>query len=297
MFKRHKRGVVTGLVALFVVLGLTHLYYHRDQSNTGVSITAVGSTALQPLVEAAGEEYTKENLGVFISVQGGGTGTGLSQVSQGAVDLGNSDVFAEEKDGIDASALVDHRVAVVGIAPLINKEAGVKSLTLEQLQGIFTGKITNWQEVGGKDMKIVILNRAAGSGTRATFEKYALDGADSIEAQEQDSSGTVRSIVATTPGAVSYAAFSYVDDSIVAPSIDGVSPTEDNVKTGRYPIWAYEHVYTKGQPKPEVAAFLDYLMSEDVQNELVPKLGYIPMSEMAIERDVAGKITQVNSDK
>lgn len=297
MFKRHKRGVVTGLVALFVVLAISHLYYHRDQSNTGVSITAVGSTALQPLVEAAGEEYTKDNLGIFISVQGGGTGTGLSQVSQGAVDLGNSDVFAEEKDGIDADALVDHRVAAVGIAPLVNKQAGIKALTLEQLQGIFTGKITNWQAVGGKDMPIVVLNRAAGSGTRATFEKYALEGANSIEAQEQDSSGTVRSIVATTPGAISYAAFSYVDDSIIAPTIDGIAPTEDNVKNGRYPIWAYEHVYTKGQPKPEVAGFLDYMMSEKVQKELVPQLGYIPISEMTIERDVAGNITQVNSDK
>ncbi|QEA59544.1 phosphate ABC transporter substrate-binding protein PstS family protein [Leuconostoc koreense] len=292
MSKSYRGSIVFTIAAVAVVAALGTAYAMRDKSASNTSITAVGSTALQPLVEAAGEEYAKDNLGTFINVQGGGTGTGLSQVSQGAVDIGNSDVFAEEKDGIDAKALIDHQVAVVGIAPLLNKHNGVKNLTTKQLISIFTGKVTNWKEVGGNDQKIVIINRAAGSGTRATFEQWGLNGAQSTEAQEQDSSGMVRSIVSTTPGAISYAAFGYIDASVVAPKVNGVKPTKQNVVSGKYAIWSYEHVYTKGKPSEPVAKFLNYLTSEKVQSTLVSKLGYISIHDMKISRDVNGQVTR-----
>lgn len=292
MSKSYRGPIVLTIVAVAVAAALGTAYAMRDKSASNTSITAVGSTALQPLVEAAGEEYAKDNLGTFINVQGGGTGTGLSQVSQGAVDIGNSDVFAEEKEGIDAKKLTDHQVAVVGIAPLLNKNNGVKNLTTKQLTAVFTGKVTNWKEVGGNNQKIVIINRAAGSGTRATFEKWGLKGAQSIEAQEQDSSGMVRSIVATTPGAISYAAFGYVDDTVVAASVDDVKPTKQNVVSGKYAIWSYEHVYTKGKPTKPVAKFLKYLTSKKIQSTLVPKLGYISIHDMKISRDVNGHLTK-----
>ena len=256
------------------------------------SITAVGSSALQPLVETVAESYQTENPGKFINVQGGGSGTGLSQVQSGAVDIGNSDLFAEEKSGIDASALVDHRVAVVGITPIVNKGVGVKDISMENLRKIFTGEITNWKEVGGKDQPVVILNRASGSGTRSTFEKWVLDGETAIRAQEQDSSGMVRQIVADTPGAISYVAFSYVTDDVATLSIDGVEPKDENVTTNKWTIWAYEHMYTKSQPKELTKEFLEYILSDDVQNNIVGELGYIPVSKMEVERDWEGNVVK-----
>lgn len=258
----------------------------------GESITAVGSSALQPLVETVAESFQSENPGKFINVQGGGSGTGLSQVQSGAVDIGNSDLFAEEKSGIDASALVDHRVAVVGITPIVNKEVGIKEISMENLRKLFTGEIKNWKELGGKDQAVVILNRASGSGTRSTFEKWVLDGETAVRAQEQDSSGMVRQIVADTPGAISYVAFSYVTDEVATLSINGVEPTDENVTTNKWTIWAYEHMYTKNQPKKLTKEFLEYMLSDDVQNKIVGELGYIPVSKMQVERDWEGNIVK-----
>lgn len=286
-----KRSWIVGTALVAVAAGLLSWGYATREQNSGVNINAVGSTALQPLVEAAGEDYANNHKGVFVNVQGGGTGTGLAQVQTGAVDLGNSDMFAEEKSGIDAKKLVDHKVAVVGIAPMINKQAGVDKLTKAQLTGIFTGKIKNWQEVGGKNLPIVIVNRVEGSGTRATFEKWGLDGATSVDAQEQDSSGMARSVVSSTPGAVSYAAFAYLDKTITVPTLDGVKADKKNVQNGSWPIWSYEHIYTKGQPKPDVQAFLDSIMTKHIQSTLVPQLGYISIHDMKIQRDMNGHIT------
>ena len=250
-----KLKYVSAIVSLAAVFALSACGPVVDEE----SITAVGSSALQPLVEAAGEQFSAENLGKFVNVQGGGTGTGLSQIAAGAVDIGNSDIFAEEREGIDASQLVDHRVAIVGITPIVTPSVGVTDLSMEELRGIFTGKYSNWSELGGKDLPIVVLNRAKGSGTRATFDKWVLAGEESIITQEQESNGTVRQIVASTPGTISYVSFSYVNEDVEALSVDGVKPTPENVTTNAWVIWAYEHMYTKKKVDKKVKKFIDYI--------------------------------------
>ena len=261
------------------------------------SITAVGSTALQPLVEAAAEKFQAKNSGVTITVQGGGSGQGITQIVQGAVQIGNSDVFAEEKldNKSDAEKLTDNKVCVVGMGPVVNSEVSIDDIKMDDLKKIFTGEITNWKEVGGQDLDITVINRASGSGTRAVFEKAVLNGTkvpDTFKPQEQDSSGTAAKMVASTPGAISYLAFSYYDDTVKALKVGGVEPKEANVEDNSWTIWAYEHMYTAADPDEATKAFIEYMMSDDVQGELVEAQGYIPVSGMKVEKDASGKVTK-----
>ncbi|MDN3955636.1 phosphate ABC transporter substrate-binding protein [Sporolactobacillus laevolacticus] len=255
-------------------------------------ITIGGSTALQPLAAQVAKEFMDKNPNVQIEVQGGGSGTGLSEAQAGNFDIGMSDVFAESKSNIDAKALKDYQVAVVGMTAAVNPKAGVKNLSKKDLQAVFTGKVKNWKEVGGKDLKITLVNRPDGSGTRATFDQFALDNKTPAEGITQDSTNTVKKIISETPGAIGYMALSYFtanDSSVVKLSIDGVEANVDNVASGKFPVWAYEHMYTKGEPSKLVKAFLDFIMSDAVQTKDVPAQGYLSVNDMKVQRDATGK--------
>lgn len=250
------------------------------------SITASGSTALQPLVDAAGKAYVKACPGATIQVQGGGSGTGLTQVLQGAVQIGNSDVTAESKlQPADAATLVDHQVAVQGWVMVNNPDiTGVTNLTTDQATKIWTGVTTNWKDVGGPDMKIVLILRPASSGTRATFKKIVLGGAAEASGQAltEDSNGAVTTAVEGTPGSTSVIGFAYYQQNksgLTALQLDGVDATVANLSNGTYKLQAVGHMYSKGQPDGLTKAFLDYMLGPDVQGTLIPSLFYGPITK------------------
>ena len=267
-----------------------------EQTLSG-SINCSGATSFQPLVEDAANAFMDANPDVTISISAGGSGQGLSDIKDGKVQIGRSDVFAEAKlDAADVEKLTDNQVAIVGMGPVVNSKVNVDNLTTEQLKGIFTGQITDWSQVGGAAGPIQVINRKAGSGTRATFEDAVLAGEkvpDSFKPiAEEDSSGTVVEKVSQTEGAISYLSFNYFDDSkFKALKVDGVEPKKENVESGDFKIWSYEHMYTSKDADEVTKAFIEYMLSDDVQGSLVEEKGFIPLTDMKVKKDAKGTIS------
>ena len=268
-----------------------------DAASVSGTVNCSGATSFQKLVESAATKFEDAYPDVTVAITGGGSGQGLSDVKDGKAQIGRSDVFAEEKlEADDAAKLTDNTVAVVGMGPIVNSSVDVDGLTTEQLKGIFTGKITDWSEVGGTAGKIQVIERKAGSGTRATFEGAVLAGAtvpDSFKpVAEEDSSGTVVEKIQATEGSISYLAFSYFDDTkFKALKVDGVEPTAENVCSGDFNIWAYEHMYTAADADEATQAFIDFMLSDEVQGSLVEEEGFIPVSDMKVSKDADGKVS------
>ncbi|UUZ93740.1 phosphate ABC transporter substrate-binding protein [Paenibacillus sp. P25] len=243
------------------------------------TVTASGSSALLPLVKVAADEFQKKNPKVTINPTAGGSGVGVKNVADGTSDIGNSDVeaVAEYKD----KGLVDHIVAVAPFALIVNKDVKVDNLTKQQATDIFMGKITNWKEVGGDDAKIVLVHRPDGSGSKALVKNIVLDGKEfTKDGVTQDSSGAVATAVGQTKNSIGYVDTPYIKGDVKAVKFNGVAFSKDAIKSGQYPLYGIEHAYTKGEPKGAVKAFLDYMMSDDFQNNFVEKAGFLPANTL-----------------
>jgi phosphate transport system substrate-binding protein len=240
------------------------------------TITVAGSTAMLPLVKDASTAYQEQHKDVRISVSGGGSATGITQVAAKAIDIGDSDITAPGHP-----ELVDSRVAVVGFAIVTNPAAGVKNLTRAQLRSVFAGNAANWNEVGGADEKIVVVNRPRSSGTRAVFQKTIMGTVPISESGlVEDATGTAVSVVKQTPGAVSYVALSGIAGGLTIVAVDGVAPSAATITSGKYPIWSYEHMFTNGPPKGATAAFIASVRS---RTDLVEKNKFIAVAAMKVE--------------
>jgi phosphate transport system substrate-binding protein len=241
------------------------------------TITASGSTALQPLVAKAAEYFMQKHGKVTVNVTGGGSGTGVKNVHDGVSDIGNSDVeaAADLKEG-----LVDHIVTIAPFALIVNQNVGVEDLTLQQAADIFLGTTTNWKQVGGKDLKIVVVHRPESSGSRKLVKKIVLSNKDfTKEGVTQDTSKAVATTVGKTDGAIGYVDVPYLapEYKVNALKIGGVAYSSDSIKAGTYPLYGMEHMYTKGEATGATKAFLDYIVSKEfLENPDVVKLGFLP---------------------
>lgn len=251
------------LVLFFVIAGLLCLsvvgYAATQLSGT---IQIVGSTSVQPLAEELAQAFMAKNKKVRIFVQGGGSGAGIKAAMTGTADIGNSsrELKPEEK------SIVETVIARDGIAIVVNKENAISDLTMEQLQKIYTGEYTNWNQVGGPDMKIVVVNREAGSGTRGAFEEIVLHKlTNTSNCLVQASTGAVRQTVAVTKEAIGYISLGSLDTSVKVLTIDGVPCTETDILSAKYKIQRPFLMLTKKEPVGVVKAFLDFILSAEGQ--------------------------------
>lgn len=259
-----------------------------DAEGSGLSgkITVSGSSALFPLAKEGALKFKEKHPKVAIALNAGGSGTGLKQVYQGSVDIGNSDVEAVKKlPESKAKQLVDHKVCITTIAVVVNKdiEKKVGNLTTGELQDIFTGKVKSWKEVGGPDEPVILITRPSTSGTRLLFNELALKGMEEKQggSLETEDSGTLLQIITQSKGAIGYVSLPYLMNNrdVGVLSIDGVAPALENTYNGTYKVWGYEHMYTKGTPSGVVKAYLDFMLSDEYGKEL-EKAGYGVPSKM-----------------
>ena len=246
----------------------------QDTVRSG-NITVAGSTALLPLVKQAAQDYQTAHPGVRISVAGGGSHVGLTQAQQKGVDIGDSDI----PPGPTQQDLTDHKVAVVIFAVIVNPSAGISALSKSQIRDIFSGKVTNWKQVGGANRAMTLVNRPRSSGTRAVFVATLMGGQQPTEsALTQDSSGTVVTTVAQTPGATSYVSTGYLKNArVTTVKIDGVAADATAVKSSRYPFWAYEHMVTPGTPPKPIADFIAFVAKD---RALLHRVGFLATDEV-----------------
>jgi phosphate transport system substrate-binding protein len=255
---------VTSLVLAALVLG------GCGQSASG-TVTEAGSTTVQPLAEKMAAAFEAKNPDVTITIQGGGSGVGIKSAADGTVDIG----AASRELNPDEPKLVKHLLAKDGIAIVVNPSNPATGLTKDQIIKIFAGEISNWSEVGGSSGTITVISREEGSGTRGAFEEMVM-GKTLItdKAILQPSNGALRTAVSTTPLAIGFLSLGYIDSTVKALEVNGVAPTQENCKSGKYPIVRPLYFLTKEQPTGSVKAFIDFCTGSEGQR-IVQEEGYL----------------------
>lgn len=239
------------------------------------TIKLAGSTSMEKLCEAMAESFMEKNPGVTVTVEYTGSGAGLESLAAGSVDIGNASRGLKDEE--KASGAVENIVAIDGIAVITNKSCSIKDVTSKDLAKIYSGEITDWDELGGKEQPIVVIGREAGSGTRDAFEELLEVKDGCVYAQELDSTGAVLAKVAATPGAIGYVSLDVVDDTVSELKIDGVEPTEEEILAGKYMLQRPFVMATKGEISGQnelVQAWFNYINSDDGK-EVIKQVGLI----------------------
>lgn len=243
----------------------------RDESDQQVVVT--GSTTLLPIAEIAGEDFVAKNPGTKVLVSGLGSAAGIESVAAGSSDIGTSSRDLKETEA--GLGLFDTVVAMDAIAVIVNPDNPVDSLTADQVRAIFKGEITNWSELGGDDKRIGLVNRDEASGTREAFFKILMQEEPfDPAAAVLPGTGQVRSVVAEADGAIGYISYGFVNEDVKLIAVDGIRPSEETIKAGTYPIQRTLHFFTKGKPTGLAADFIDYVVSDEVQDGVVKDAGF-----------------------
>lgn len=243
-----------------------------------------GSTTILPIAEQAAEGYHKSDPETHVLVSGLGSSAGIEAVMTGTSDIGTSSRDLKEEE--EGKGLVDIPIAFDGIAVIVNPKNPVDGLTTEQLRSIFSGEISNWSELGGADRKIDLVNRDEASGTREAFKKIIMtdDARFDRSAVVLPGTGQVRDVVSRSEGAIGYISVGFVEPrfssrSVKALPIDGVVPSKQTVASKEYPIARTLHFFTMGEPTGLAKRYIDYVLSNAVQQGVVVDAGFVPVTE------------------
>jgi phosphate transport system substrate-binding protein len=281
-----KRTVAATCLAMVLAVSLaTSGCGNRKPSGFKGNVKVSGSTTVLPISQEAASEFSDENPAARVDVQGGGSSVGITQLIQGVVQIGNS---SRELNPDEAKGLVDHKIAFDMIAIVVNPKMPVSNLSDAQVKAIFTGRTTNWKQVGGPDQEIVAVVRDQASGTREVFDKKALGATNETPVEsvasaiESSSNGVVREIVATTDNAIGYISFGYVNKRLKAVAFNDVMPTVPDAVTGKYPMARYLHMFTKGEPEGAVKGYIDFVLSKKFQDAVVAR-EYIKISDVRVK--------------
>lgn len=247
-----------------------------EKSNSSTSsITVSGSTSVGPLMEKEAEKFQEANSGMKVEINQLGSSAGIKDTINGTVQIGMSSRDLKEQE--KAEGLTEVEIAYDGIAIISNKANNVKSLTMSQVKDIYTGKIKNWKELGGKDSEIVVVSREDGSGTRDAFQEIVGYTSEELtkKAQIGDGSGNIKSTVAGNENAIGFISFEYVDDKINAINIDEIAPKAENVKNKSYKISRpFLLIYKEENLKDNGNKLIDFILSEEGQ-KIVEENGLI----------------------
>ncbi len=268
-------------LSLFAACGKTDDTDTEDNTDTAEvtgTVSTDGSTSMEKVIMSLGESFEAENNGITVSYNPTGSGSGITAVSEGRCDIGLASRAL--KDDEKAAGLEETVLALDGIAIIVNPENEVSDLTIEQIADIYTGKITNWKDVGGADAEIVLIGREAGSGTRDGFESITGTEDKCQYRQELTSTGDVITTVAGNPNAIGYASLASVKDTVKALSVGGVAPTEATVSDGSYEVQRPFVLVTKSGTELSAAAqkFFDYATST-AANDVISAAGAVPVAK------------------
>ncbi len=250
-----------------------------DGAQQSMKLQIAGSTTILPIAEECARIFMERHPGDRVFVSGGGSSHGVKATSDGTMDIGtiSRDLTDYEKEM--HPDLVVHGIARDGIVIVVHPENPVEGLTVEQLQDVYTSEITNWKDVGGVDLGIMVVSREEGSGTRGYFEDAVMKSTGkeiTDHAIIQDSNGKIRTTVAGDKHSIGFLSLGYASSDVKTVSLDGVAPSIENVRNGEYAISRTLLMITKGEPDEAEQAFLDFVLSEDGQ-KIVADVHYIPV--------------------
>ena len=244
-----------------------------------------GSTTVGPIAKAFAEYYMQNNKGVNITVSESGSGNGAKTLLNKTCDIAAMSRFMKQNEFSAAVANgvqpVAHVVALDGLAIIIHPSFPVKEITLEKLQAIYLGTITNWKELGGPDKEIVVISRDTNSGTYETFENIVMEKKKMAKGVEYvGSNGALRQRVSSTPGAIGYVGLGFVDKKVKALDVEGIYPTKKTIASGTYPIARPLYMFTDGYPRmgTHLYRFITLHLTKKGQ-EIVESIGFIPMTD------------------